>query len=213
MNRPYQTKFAESLMDISGLSTTTSNPRKCLRSSEILKSNTMVEKIMLVLRTQFINPFQPDLDKSELFNLEIVDTYKDNSIKGGERQARGVSERYVLTSPDMKVPYDFTSFLRNGENKQMLFNLVQKAVEEGRNQLFAKTAYFPNKSKCTKMSKDEVTVVTNLTRDHEEADTKLVALAHAANVPPGDTITIRSPSGDIDILLSSWRMILEALKC
>ena len=69
MNRPYQTKFAESLMDISGLSTTTSNPRKCLRSSEILKSNTMVEKIMLVLRTQFINPFQPDLDKSKLFNL------------------------------------------------------------------------------------------------------------------------------------------------
>ena len=49
MNRPYQTKFAESLMDISGLSTTTSNPRKCLRSSEILKSNTMVEKIMICI--------------------------------------------------------------------------------------------------------------------------------------------------------------------
>ncbi|CAB4005047.1 Hypothetical predicted protein, partial [Paramuricea clavata] len=29
----------------------------------------MVEKIMVVLRTQFINPFQPDLDKDELFNL------------------------------------------------------------------------------------------------------------------------------------------------
>jgi hypothetical protein len=25
----------------------------------------------------------------------VCDTYKDNSIKGGERQARGVSERYV----------------------------------------------------------------------------------------------------------------------
>ena len=70
------------------------------------------------------------------------DTYKDNSIKGGERQARGVSERYVLTSPDMKVPYDFTSFLRNGENKEMLFNLVQKAVEEGRDQFYGKTVYF-----------------------------------------------------------------------
>ena len=62
----------------------------------------------------------------------VCDTYKDNSIKGGERQARGVSERYVLTSPDMKVPYDFTSFLRNGENKQMhsiLFrNQMKKAV-------------------------------------------------------------------------------------
>ena len=32
------------------------------------------------------------------------DTYKDTSIKGGERQARGVSECFIITSPDMKVP-------------------------------------------------------------------------------------------------------------
>ena len=69
MNRPYQTKFVESLMEISGITTTMSNPRKCLRTSEILKSNKMVEKIMVILQTQFINPFQPDLDKDALFNL------------------------------------------------------------------------------------------------------------------------------------------------
>lgn len=371
------------------MSTTMSNPRKCMRSSEILKSNKMVEKIMVVLRTQFINPFQPDIDKDELFNLVsgypapenvrnclltlesrgkelmdefqgrittestessktdffspikrealktfknlavktklkskgktkeltfqrdilgmlvaysnkhktgvdlekvlcfplapvsiplstqdgairktvksklydasksdlsivnhdalppastmrtylidlvaairslvgtgstiremasrimatvpsqyttifiVCDTYKDNSIKGGERQARGVSERYVLTSPDMKVPHDFTSFLRNGENKEMLINLIQKAIEEGRNDLSSKTIFFSNKSQCTKITRDEVSVIEYLASDHEEADTKLVALAHAANVPPGDTIMIRSHSGDIDIL-------------
>ena len=114
----------------------------------------------------------------------VCDTYKDNSIKGGERQVRGVSERYVLTSPDMNVPYDFTSFLRNGENKEMMFNLVQKVVEEGHDQLFGKTVYFSNKFECTKISKDEVAVVANLASDHEEANTKLVALTHAANVPP-----------------------------
>ena len=54
----------------------------------------------------------------------VCDTYHDNSIKGAERQTRGISEGYILTSPDMKVPYDFTSFLRNGENKEMLFNLI-----------------------------------------------------------------------------------------
>eukprot|EP00795_Rhopilema_esculentum_P010166 gene10166-biopygen12783 len=32
----------------------------------------------------------------------VCDTYKDNSIKGGERVKRGDSGRYVLTSPDMK---------------------------------------------------------------------------------------------------------------
>ena len=69
MNRPYQTKFVESLMESSGITTTMSNPRKCLRISEILKSNEMVEKIMVILQTQFINGFQPDLDKDALFNL------------------------------------------------------------------------------------------------------------------------------------------------
>ena len=41
----------------------------------------------------------------------IFDTYVENSIKGGERHARGVSERYVLTSPDMKLPYNLALFL------------------------------------------------------------------------------------------------------
>ncbi len=53
-------------------------------------------------------------------------TYKDKSIKGGECQARGSSEWYDLTSPDMKAPYDYAGFLRN----EMLFNLIQKAIEE-----------------------------------------------------------------------------------
>ena len=43
----------------------------------------------------------------------VCDTYKSNSIKGEERQVRGVSEGYMLTSPDIKVPYDFASFLCN----------------------------------------------------------------------------------------------------
>ena len=36
--------------------------------------------------------------------------------------------------------------------------------------------------------------------DHEEADTKLVALVQAADVAPGEAVMVRSPSGDIDIL-------------
>ena len=47
---------------------------------------------------------------------------------------------------------------------------------------------------------DEISVIEDLSSDHEEADTKLVALARAANASPGHAIMIRSPSGDIDIL-------------
>ena len=69
MNRPFQAPFAESLIEISGLSTTSSNSQKCLRPSEILKSEKMVENIINALKIQFLNPFQEDIDKSKLFNL------------------------------------------------------------------------------------------------------------------------------------------------
>ena len=48
----------------------------------------------------------------------VCDTYKDNSIKIGKRQATGTSERYVLISPDMKVPYNIAGFLHNGKLKK-----------------------------------------------------------------------------------------------
>ena len=69
MNRPYQTKFVESLMEASGITNTMSDSRKCLRTNEVLKSNKMVQRIMDTLQTHFINPFKPDLHKDKLFNL------------------------------------------------------------------------------------------------------------------------------------------------
>jgi hypothetical protein len=69
VNRPFQARFAESLIEISGLSKTSSHSRKCLRPSEISKSEKMVENIVNALKTQFLNPFQEDIDKSKLFNL------------------------------------------------------------------------------------------------------------------------------------------------
>ena len=41
----------------------------------------------------------------------VCDAYKDGSIKAGERRARGTGNKYILQSPDMKVPSDFCSFL------------------------------------------------------------------------------------------------------
>jgi hypothetical protein len=70
------------------------------------------------------------------------DTYEQNSIKADEREARGASNRYFLTSPDMKVPYDFADFLHNGSNKEMLFNLIQQAIVDGKFSLKSRTIFF-----------------------------------------------------------------------
>ena len=111
------------------------------------------------------------------------DTDEENSITGGERATIGTSERYFLRSPDMKVPNDFAGFLRNDSNKEMLFDLIQPSIEEDRANLEDRTVYFSNKRICTRIKKDQVTVLPNLNSGHEEADTKLVALVCAANVP------------------------------
>ena len=100
----------------------------------------------------------------------------------------------------MKVPHDLASFLRNGENKEMLFNIMQRATNEGRKDLLGKTVFFSNKSLCTKIAVDDISITTDFTCDREEANTKLVALASAADVSTGNAIMVRSPSGDIDTL-------------
>ena len=90
----------------------------------------------------------------------------------------------------MKVPHDFTSFLCNGENREMLFNSIQRAREEGQNDVPRKTVFFLIKSLCTKIAVDDIYIITDFTSDHEEADPKLVALASAADISTGDAITV-----------------------
>ena len=101
----------------------------------------------------------------------------------------------------MKVPYDFDKFLKNGENKESLFNLIKQAIKEGREDLGERVIYFSNKSECKKITVNETSLSNELASDHEEADTKLIALVLAADVTPGDAVMVRSPSGDIDILI------------
>ncbi len=49
MNRPMQAEHTEGLMDLSGLSRSIMNPRKCLRPSEIIKSEEMVKRVQGII--------------------------------------------------------------------------------------------------------------------------------------------------------------------
>ena len=95
----------------------------------------------------------------------------------------------------MKLPADMKSFLRNGANKETLFNLIEVELKEGKKKVGHKVTYFSNVNHCLKISHHVAFVVTEKSSDHEEADTKLVPLVGAANIENGKTV-IRSP-GDI----------------
>ena len=95
----------------------------------------------------------------------------------------------------MKLPADMKSFLRNGANKETLFNLIEVELKEGKKKVGNKVTYFSNVNHCLKISHHVAFVVTEKSSDHEEADTKLVPLVGAANIENDKTV-IRSP-GDI----------------
>ena len=72
-----------------------------------------------------------------------------------ERKLHSFSEQYTLKSLDIK----------NGSNKENLFNLIE-------------TAFVPDKVKLgSKMS-----IIPDKSSEHEEADTKLVALIGNASI-------------------------------
>ena len=117
MNRPFQARFAETLMEISGLSKTTSSSRKCLRPSEILKSEKMVKNILDALQIQFLNPFHQEIEKSNLHNLvsgrPVNDAICDSLLgleKDGIRLMESFEER--LTTDPTKATF-FSPLKRN----------------------------------------------------------------------------------------------------
>ena len=101
----------------------------------------------------------------------------------------------------MKLPADMQSFLRNGASKETLFSLIEVELKEAKKNIGDKVIYFSNVNHCLKITQHVAVVVTEKSSDHEEADTKLVPLIGAANIENGKAVMIRSPSGDIDIIM------------
>eukprot|EP00112_Aurelia_sp_Birch-Aquarium-sp1_P009015 Seg201.4 transcript_id=Seg201.4/GoldUCD/mRNA.D3Y31 product="hypothetical protein" protein_id=Seg201.4/GoldUCD/D3Y31 len=67
----------------------------------------------------------------------------------------------------------------------MLFDLIQQSTEESNSILKDRTVYFSNKREYTMITEAQATVAPEL--------------ACAASISKGDSVMIRSPSGDIDI--------------
>ena len=58
--------------------------------------------------------------------------------------------KYVLKSPGMQMPSDFSTFVKNGENKTILLNLIEQLYIEDYEKLQGKIVYFSNAHHCRK---------------------------------------------------------------
>ena len=91
---------------------------------------------------------------------------------------------------------DSLAFNKSGENKKMLFDLIQQSIQHTLND---RVVYFSNIIRCMRISQHEARPCPELACTHEEADTKLLALVKAAIHQAGQAVMVRSPSGDIDV--------------
>ena len=56
----------------------------------------------------------------------IADTYRECSLKSNEQHSRGVSDKVIVASASSKIPRNFTDFLKNGENKTSIIELIKE---------------------------------------------------------------------------------------
>ena len=129
------------------------------------------------------------------------DTYRSYSIKNAERSLKGDEDKFVVRSPDVRIPPDLKKFLNNGENKERMFELIEEVWIQSRNQNDRHTIYFARGSSCIKIANGVSEPVPQLNTNHEEADTKMAYLVqHVLRENGANKLCIvRSSSGDIDI--------------
>ena len=82
----------------------------------------------------------------------VADTYQEVSIKTCEYFGRGTSVHLMINCLDFEVPSDFTKFMKCGENKTRLINLICKVISSDYKRVLAllkcNEISFSKKDKC-----------------------------------------------------------------
>ena len=115
-------------------------------------------------------------------NIDIVaDAYQEVSSKDSERKKRGVSEKVVIRSAQSKIPRNFSHFLKNGDNKTRLIEIIKEYLVDNKqevlNRLDCNEIFFSVDRLCYKVTDTDVNLVDCLSSNQEDEDTKL--LLHA----------------------------------
>ena len=75
---------------------------------------------------QFLKMLSKKFDRGDI----VAD--REKSIKSGERTKRGSSSKVIIGSCKSKVPRDFANFLKNGENKTRLIEIISEVIVDNR---------------------------------------------------------------------------------
>ena len=179
--------------------------------------------LMALVRTQHITPLTYEDQALQVIGaipkgykrVDIVaDTYRSKSIKDPDRFKRGCNDRVIVNSVVSRLPRNFNDFLKNGDNKTRLIELILDVPVQRRNEVLEilKTdeLYYSMDNKCYLITNQGVVTVEDLSSNQEEADTKVVLHAsHPVNAQPNKTVIVRNYSGDVDITVIMLSLFID----
>ena len=120
----------------------------------------------------------------------------------------------MVKSLQSKIPRDFQGFLLNGDNKTRMMELIAEYIETHKAKVFnilrTNKILISLDNKCISISRLSTTVEESLKSNQEEADTKVIL--HCYQILKSNetsTVTLRSPSGDTDIVVLSVALLYE----
>ena len=110
----------------------------------------------------------------------------------------------IVCSALSKIPRNFYDFLKNGDNRTRLIELIKEEFVKHSHDylqlLSSEVIYFSIDGLCLQIKQERVIEASQLSSNQEEADTKVLLHAnHVLHENIDQNVVLRSPSGDIDI--------------
>ena len=145
----------------------------------------------------------------------VADTYREKSIKCGEITKRGSSSKVIIGSCKSKVPRDFASFMKNGENKTRFIEIISEVIVDNRVKaiklLQTEVIYISRYHETICITEPSAIQVQELSSNQEEAYTTVILHSLRA-LATGSSVILRSPSADTDIMVIAISLILADSK-
>ena len=147
-----------------------------------------------------------------------TDMYKEDSVKGVERNRRGVGDKLILSGEKTKRPKDWKVFLANDENKTQFIQLLLSTwrSDVSADILTGHEIVLICEGKAYQLTSDGQNTfceeIHSLESSQEETDSRVILYCMYAKERGCKSVRVRSPDSDIFFILLHHARFLEGLQ-
>ena len=127
---------------------------------------------------EFVWHFVSTLRKGFKWLDIFADIYRANSIKDGEKNTSGSSQRVIIASSKSRLTHDVFELLKNGEKKTRVTEIVSEVLRNNFSNALVKLrssmVYISQEDVTYCIAETGATINQELSSNQDEADTKVI---------------------------------------